>query len=108
MSENYRSLHDGGALGRLTKFVGSPGDLVIRRSAVWHRGTANHSKVPRPMFGVIMRLTDTPLADPPCEGPIEFSANRFYGRYALLREFAAVYGAPVLHVKRRVGRSVRG
>ncbi len=101
-SATYRTLHSSGALHRGVKFVGSPGDLLIRSSAVWHRGTANNSDVPRPMFGIIMNPAEKPREDPPCDGPITFSANRFYGRFALLREIAAIYGAPLLHVKRQL------
>lgn len=104
----YRSLHSSGAVHGTVKFAGSPGDLLIRRSAVWHRGTTNSSAAPRPMFGVIMQATGTPQQeDPLCDGPIEFFGNRFYGRFALLREVAALYGAPMLHLKRTLSSQER-
>lgn len=99
---NYRQLHTSGVLKRAVQFTGRSGDLLIRRGTVWHRGTSNNSAQPRPMFGVIAEPGAVRSDDLPCPGPISFSANRFYGRNAHLREIAASYGAPLLHLKRLV------
>ena len=96
----YRTLHSTGALERSVYFTGHPGDLLIRWATAWHRGKANRTSSPRPMFGVILEPAVQQVPDPPCDEPIGFWGNRFYGRYALLRELTAVYCPQVMHTKR--------
>jgi Phytanoyl-CoA dioxygenase (PhyH) len=85
----------------------APGDVLIRPSNLWHRGTPNRSDTPRPMAAFVW----TPPAflgsyDPEAElsGPLTLSGNKFYGRFARLKEVLAVK-LPWLDEGIRLGRS---
>lgn len=94
---SYRTLHTTGAVKNSFQWTGSPGDLLIRYCTVWHRGTVNHSDKPRPLLGVTAKPVAVPEDDPPCDEPIGFYSNRFYGRHAMLLEFREAFAAPLLH-----------
>ena len=54
------------------------GDVVVRTSVLWHRGMANHTSSPRPMFALTWENGGTSLADPYLahDGRITFLPNR--------------------------------
>lgn len=69
-----------------------PGDVLIRKSNIWHRGTPNHGNSPRPMaaFSWTPRrfLNDGDIcAD--LDGPLTLFANKYYGRFRKVKEFIA-------------------
>lgn len=55
------------------------GDVVIRTSALWHRGMSNRSAQPRPMLALTWEDGGNALADPYAvhEGRITFLPNRY-------------------------------
>ena len=55
------------------------GDVVIRTSALWHRGMANHDRVPRPMLAFTWEDGGSDLADPYTAhgGKITLLSNRY-------------------------------
>ena len=100
-------------LGRAAQAVSpelAPGDVLIRPSNLWHRGTPNRSAIPRPMAAFVW----TPPAwlggyDAARElaQPLRFAGNKFYGRFARLKEVVAVR-LPWLDEAVRLGRSWLG
>lgn len=54
------------------------GDVVVRTSVLWHRGMANHTASPRPMFALTWEDGGSTLADPYSAhgGRITFLPNR--------------------------------
>lgn len=80
------------------------GDVLIRPSTLWHRGTTNPSATPRPMAAQIFAPeTDLDLAPP--GGPIRFRGNRYYGRFARVKEALAMH-LPALDEGLRHARSI--
>ncbi|MBC2664421.1 phytanoyl-CoA dioxygenase family protein [Novosphingobium flavum] len=70
----------------------SPGDVLIRLSNLWHRGTPNRSAAGRPMaaFSFVPErflAPDDALAD--LDGPITLFANKYYGRWRAAKEILA-------------------
>ena len=88
---SYRSLHRSGVLRNSQRLLSNPGDLVIRRGSVWHRGTSNTSSTARPMICISMVANDLPKPISLESDKIGFCANRFYGKYARYRELAEIY-----------------
>ena len=85
-----------------------PGDVLIRVSTVWHRGTPNHSAVPRPMASfayVPSRLVPDDAHCTDLDGPLTIFANKYYGRFRRLKEFTAAR-LPLLDEALRQGRSL--
>jgi hypothetical protein len=86
------------------------GDVVIRKSTLWHRGMPNRSQAVRPMLAMTFGETMAPSGDPFADngGKILFEANRFkttlLGR---LRERTFV-ALPQAHSAIRFVRSVLG
>lgn len=80
------------------------GDVMIRTSTLWHRGTTNHSANARPLAALI--LTPAACADGGSvnTGPIAFHGNRYYGRFAALREGLALH-TPRLNLAVRLASS---
>ncbi len=97
---SYRSLHNSGILNCAIRPQFQPGDVVIRRGTLWHRGTTNQSTTPRPMLCLIMVPAENPRADPPGSTEISFTANRFYGPYARARELAEIHLSRLIHLAR--------
>ena len=67
------------------------GDVLIRSSALWHRGMPNRSKAIRPMLGLTWEEGGSNLADPYAahDGKIRFFPNRYTPDFAgMLRERA--------------------
>ena len=85
-----------------------PGDVLIRLSTLWHRGTPNRSARARPMaaFGYAPRALAEP--DGPCtdlDGPLRIFANKYYGRMRKMKEFVAAR-LPLVDEVLRQGRSL--
>lgn len=101
---NYTTLHRTGTRRKAQFWMTQPGDLLIRRATVWHRGTSNRSNTPRPMLSVIVVPHEPGTTEPPPRYPltdrIAFAANRFFGRSARTRELASIYLAWPLHLLR--------
>ena len=79
-----------------------PGDVLIRPSNLWHRGTPNRSNAARPMAGLVWKprcandvtagnlFSEFPdLACPDIDGPLTIHGNKYYGRWRRLKEFVA-------------------
>lgn len=90
--------------GRTRQISARQGDVLIRPSTLWHRGTTNPSSTPRPMAAQI--FTRDPADDAAAhEGPIRFRGNRYYGRFARAKEALAMH-FPALDDGLRLARSV--
>jgi len=85
------------ALGRVNRgsqrILSSAGDVLIRRSTLWHRGMPNRSQKARPMLAVTLGedgvSTDDPFAY--ADGRVEFQTNWFNpSKLGRLRERTAV------------------
>ena len=84
-----------------------PGDVLIRPSNLWHRGTPNRSKTARPMAGFIWGPLAQGETAVPCtdlDGPFTLFANKYYGRFARAKEFTATR-LPWLDEALRLGQS---
>jgi len=84
------------------------GDVLVRTSNVWHRGTANHTKFPRPMLAMTWEDGGNDLADPFAAdgGKIKFLPNWFKPtRAGRLREELFVK-VPVTYSALRFARSL--
>jgi hypothetical protein len=102
----WRFTHDGWR-ARVIQPAVQPGDVLIRPSNLWHRGTPNHSASPRPMaaFAWTPRrfLQDGDIcAD--LDGPLTIFANKYYGRFKAVKEFVAAR-LPVLDEALRLGKA---
>ncbi|MFM5894366.1 MAG: phytanoyl-CoA dioxygenase family protein [Novosphingobium sp.] len=80
------------------------GDVLIRPSTLWHRGTTNPSAKPRPMAAQIF-ASEPGLDSTAHSGPIRFRGNRYYGRFARVKEALAMH-LPVLDESLRRARSM--
>ncbi|MCU1504875.1 MAG: kanJ [Ilumatobacteraceae bacterium] len=86
------------------------GDVVVRRSTLWHRGMPNRSAVARPMLAVTFGEVHEPNVDPFLQngGEIEFYPNWFRPtRLGRLREKTFVK-APITYSAYRFARSLYG
>jgi hypothetical protein len=102
------------ALGRVykssTRLPLQQGDVLLRRSTVWHRGMPNTTDTPRPMmsltFGEISAPDDDPFA---VGGPGVVYTPNWYGtsRISQLREKTFVK-VPLLYSSYRFARSLVG
>ena len=84
------------------------GDVLVRTSNVWHRGTANRTKVPRPMLAMTWEDGGNNLADPFAAdgGKIKFLPNWFKPtRAGRIREELFVK-VPVTYSALRFARSL--
>lgn len=86
----YHQLHSEPWRGRRRQMTARQGDVLIRTSTLWHRGTTNPSEHPRAMAALIFK-PGSGEGLPPVDGPIAFYGNRFYGRFARLREALAMH-----------------
>lgn len=85
----------------------SPGDVLLRPSTLWHRGTPNRSAVPRPMAAFVWgaaQAVDPAAAESELSRPLTIYGNKYYGRWRRLKEFTAVR-LPWLDHAVRLGRS---
>ncbi|MBO0731233.1 MAG: phytanoyl-CoA dioxygenase family protein [Acidimicrobiaceae bacterium] len=89
-----------------TRVPMAQGDVLLRRSTLWHRGTPNRTTVPRPMFSLTVGERIPEVEDPILCNPseIQFYAN-WYGtsRLGVVRERVEV----ALPITRSVGRFAR-
>ena len=96
-----------GLAGQAVRPELAPGDVLIRPSTLWHRGTPNRSATPRPMAAFVW-TPPSDLAGCDAEGemtrPLTLSGNKFYGHFAKLKEVVAVR-LPWLDEAVRLGRS---
>ena len=102
LGENYAKFRAARLLDKAEQPTMEPGDILLRLSSVWHRGTHNPSAQARPMgmLGyrpVALGLPQLAL-DPGT--PLTISMNRYYGKYAGLREFVAIRLRPVYELAR--------
>jgi len=85
-----------------------PGDILLRFSTVWHRGTVNPSNAARPMGMFAYRPVSQGLPTfQILDEPLTIRSNRYYGKFAGMREFAAIRARPVyelLRVATSIGR----
>ncbi len=89
---------------RTRQITARQGDVLIRPSTLWHRGTTNPSATPRPMAAQI--FTPEAVLDPMANsGPIRFRGNRYYGRFARAKEALAMH-LPALDEGLRLIRSM--
>ncbi len=86
----------------------SKGDVLIRSSVLWHRGTPNRTNRMRPMIALIYSFPDDPVADTVLGfngGKVRFMANRFTpGLSGAVKEFIAVR-MPAVHAGIRLIKS---
>lgn len=70
-----------------------PGDVMIRTSTLWHRGTSNLSDTARPMAAFVWSPVSYGFAGDQTGDlaqPLTIFGNRYYGRFRRVREFVAV------------------
>ena len=104
---SYRRFGWDGWAKRSARPALAPGDVLIRPSNLWHRGTPNRSEFPRPMAAFVWTppaFLGSYDAEAELSGPLTLSGNKFYGRFAWLKEVVAVK-LPWLDEGIRLGRS---
>lgn len=78
-----------------------PGDILLRLSTIWHRGTVNPSNAPRPMGMFAYRpVSQGAPTFTIRDEPLTIRSNRYYGKFAGMREFAAIRVRPVYELLR--------
>ena len=85
----------------------APGDVLLRPSNLWHRGTPNHSKTARPMAAFVWATAgavDPAQPERELTRPLTIYGNKYYGRWRKFKEFTAVR-LPWLDEAIRLGRS---
>jgi glycosyltransferase involved in cell wall biosynthesis len=95
---------------RSTRLPLDQGDVVVRKSTLWHRGMPNHSSAPRPMMAITFGEMDDLDADPfmQNDGKPEFFPNWYAtDRLGRLREQTFVK-APITYSAWRFTRSLYG
>jgi hypothetical protein len=86
------------------------GDVILRKSTVWHRGMPNHTATPRPMMAITFGEDGAPDGDPFAvnDGAPYFFPNWYAPtRLGRLRERAYV-AAPITYSAYRFVRSLYG
>jgi ectoine hydroxylase-related dioxygenase (phytanoyl-CoA dioxygenase family) len=86
------------------------GDVIVRKSTLWHRGMPNKSESPRPMMAITFGEMEDITGDPFMvnDGKIEFYPNWFRtSRVGQLRERTFVT-APITYSAYRFARSLYG
>jgi hypothetical protein len=103
----YHQLHREPWLARRRQLVARQGDVLIRPSTLWHRGTTNPSATPRAMAALIFQPgSGEGLA--PTDGPIRFYGNRYYGRFARAKEALAMHLPALDEALRRAISRLKG
>lgn len=86
------------------------GDVIVRRSTLWHRGMPNYSATPRPMMAITFGEMDDPEQDPFMvnDGKPMFFPNWYStSRLGQLRERVYIK-APITYSAWRFARSLYG
>ena len=109
LGENYAKFRAARLLDKAEQPTMEPGDILLRLSSVWHRGTHNPSAQARPMGMLGYRPVALGLPQLALDpgAPLTISMNRYYGKYAGLREFVAIRLRPVYELARIVGARSR-
>ena len=108
LGENYAKFRAARLDRKAEQPVMEPGDILLRLSSVWHRGTHNPASSARPMgmLGYRPVAQGLPQLALTPGTPLTISMNRYYGKYAGLREFVAIRLRPVYELARiAAGRS---
>jgi hypothetical protein len=94
---------------RTTRVPMEQGDVLIRRSTLWHRGMPNRSNRPRPMMSLTFGEESAPQGGPfAADAGIVFYPNWYSnGRLGILRERMEV-AAPITRSTYRFMRSLVG
>ncbi len=96
---------------RLTRRIPmKAGDVLVRRSTLWHRGMPNNSATPRPMMSLTFGEASAPAEDPFLvhDGKMSFYPNWFNtSRLGQVRERTFV-AAPLSYSAYRFVKSLRG
>jgi hypothetical protein len=93
-----------------TRVEMAQGDLLVRRSTLWHRGMPNRTKVARPMMSVTFGERSAPAGPPLAafDGPVTFYPNWFStSRVGVMRE-RAYCAAPITYSAYRFVKSLHG
>jgi hypothetical protein len=93
-----------------TRVTMSQGDVLLRRSTLWHRGMPNRSQEPRPMFSLTIGEQGEANEDPFLVdgGGVAFYPNWYStGRFGMLRERVEV-AVPVTRSTVRFAKSLVG
>ena len=93
-----------------TRIPMARGDVIVRKSTLWHRGMPNRTDAPRPMMAITFGEMDPTEPDPFTvnDGRIEFYPNWFNtSRLGQLRERTFV-AAPITYSAYRFARSLVG
>lgn len=93
-----------------TRIPMQAGDVLVRKSTLWHRGMPNKSATPRPMMSLTFGERSAPDGDPFAvhDGQLFFYANWFNtSRFGRLRERTFV-AAPITYSAYRFVKSLRG
>jgi hypothetical protein len=89
-----------------TRVPMAQGDVLLRRSTLWHRGMPNRSDAPRPLFSLTIGERIPPVDDPIQSNPdeIQFYANWYStSRLGVVRERVEV----MFPISRSAGRFAR-
>jgi ectoine hydroxylase-related dioxygenase (phytanoyl-CoA dioxygenase family) len=90
-----------------TRIEMAQGDVLVRKSNLWHRGMPNKSTAPRPMLSITFGERSAPSGDP-FDGDIEFYPNWYKtSRLGALRERVFVT-APLSYSAYRFVKSLWG
>jgi Phytanoyl-CoA dioxygenase (PhyH) len=90
-----------------TRIEMEQGDVLLRKSNLWHRGMPNDSKTPRPMLSVTFGEQCAPQTNP-FDGEIRFYPNWYNtSRLGVLRERVFV-AAPISYSAYRFAKSLHG
>lgn len=88
----------------------SQGDVLLRTSALWHRGMPNRTNAPRPMLAFTLGEkgvdTDNPFAH--AGGKVEFQTNWFTTSLLGRARERATVAAPIIYSAYRFARSLVG
>ena len=91
-----------------TRLEMSQGDVLLRRSTLWHRGMPNRSATPRPMASLTFGEVSAPDDDPRAQyaNPVSFYPNWYStSRMGILRE-RLYTAAPVTYSAYRFAKSI--
>lgn len=104
---SYWRFSRGGWPARAVRPALKPGDVLIRPSNLWHRGTPNRTARPRPMGAfswLPQSLGGAPGEIADLDGPLTIFGNEYYGRWRRMKEFTAVR-LPWMDEGLRLGKS---